>query len=417
MQGDRRQAALCGRDGISRNWMSAQRACVQLEQREEPSVQPRCQPIGTRFGSYVSFSGWTDSFSHHSSRTHTPRADIQPLDIPTHRLWANFRFLEEIQTNSNVLAFVRLTCSEIRKINITAKQQRNLTFKERKILKTLASNPSITIKPSDKGGNIVILDNDQYIAICNKILSNQQWYFISSKKTEKFNREFYRLMDESYAANLLTKSEYDFIRTALPRTPTFYALPKLHKDIRKPSGRPIISGNGSLTEKLSQYIDGHLRPYVLSIPSYVKDTMHLLQIIDSIHVPPKSLLMALDVEALYSSIPPDKGLACIRYVLSRDAHLSDGKRHFLIDALDFILHHNYFMFNSDFFLQVQGVAMGTSCAPSYPNLYLGEWESWLEQSISTRPHMDNVVIWHRYIDDILLVWDGTPDNLQTFVRK
>lgn len=231
-----------------------------------------------------------------------------------------------LNTNSNVLAFVKLTHNEIRKINITSKKQHNLSPKEREALKSLASNSTITIKPSDKGGNIVILDNDQYVAICNNILSNQQWYCkISSSKIEKFNKEFYKLMDESYVANLLTKSEYDYVRTTLPRIPTFYALPKLHKDMRQPSGMPIILGNGSITEKLSQFIDGHLQPYVLNLPSYVKDTMHLLQIIDGIHVPPKSLLVALDVEALYSSIPMIEGLLVFGMYCRRMATLVKGK--------------------------------------------------------------------------------------------
>lgn len=44
---------------------------------------------------------------------------------------------------------------------------------------------------------------------------------------------------------------------------------------------------------------------------------------------------------------------------------------FILQLLSFILTRNYFIFEDQHFLQSQGVAMGTSCTPSYANLYLG----------------------------------------------
>ncbi|CAH2324775.1 Hypothetical predicted protein, partial [Pelobates cultripes] len=41
------------------------------------------------------------------------------------------------------------------------------------------------------------------------------------------------------------------------------------------------------------------------------------------------------------------------------------------DLLKFILTHNFFLFQNKYYHQVQGTAMGTSCAPSYANLHLG----------------------------------------------
>lgn len=49
----------------------------------------------------------------------------------------------------------------------------NLNDAEIQALKQLSSNKMITIKPADNGGNIVLLNNVQYIAICNEILKNQ----------------------------------------------------------------------------------------------------------------------------------------------------------------------------------------------------------------------------------------------------
>lgn len=60
-----------------------------------------------------------------------------------------------LNTNSNVLAFVKLTGSEICKIKTSQYNYDNLSREEREAMRSLTDNSPITIKPSDKGGNIV----------------------------------------------------------------------------------------------------------------------------------------------------------------------------------------------------------------------------------------------------------------------
>lgn len=190
----------------------------------------------------------------------------------------------------------------------------NHSVPEYKTLQNISSNSTITIKPSDKGGNIVILDNEQYITMCMNIL-NKVWHApVTKSKIDKFEQEFYQLVVIAFQNNLISKNVWEFIRIPFPRTPTFYALPTLHKSMLHPSGRPIISGNGSLTQNLSKFIDSHLRPHMFNVPSYIRDTIHLVQNIDGLQVPSNAVLVAIDVEALYSSIPNDRGLACIQQV-------------------------------------------------------------------------------------------------------
>lgn len=71
--------------------------------------------------------------------------------------------------------------------------------------------------------------------------------------------------------------------------------------------------------------------------------------------------------------------------------------------LVFILTNNVFVFKCSHYLRVQGVAMGTGCAPSYGNLYLGAWERDLFSEDATSVDMSNVMTWHRYIDNVLMV--------------
>ena len=102
----------------------------------------------------------------------------------------------------------------------------------------------------------------------------------------------------------------------------FYHLVKTHKippTLLDPSGwiadnglpiRGIISGCGSPTERLARYVDYILQPGMKSLPSFLKDTIHTLQLIeetnDKISSGDISLegvgLVSLDLESMYTNM-------------------------------------------------------------------------------------------------------------------
>ena len=52
-------------------------------------------------------------------------------------------------------------------------RKKNLTNREYQALRDLYNNPDITIKPADKGGSIVIINIEDYLAEANRQLSSQ----------------------------------------------------------------------------------------------------------------------------------------------------------------------------------------------------------------------------------------------------
>ena len=56
--------------------------------------------------------------------------------------------------------------------------------------------------------------------------------------------------------------------------------------------------------------------------------------------------------------------------------------------------------------------MGTPMAPAAANLFMGKLETALFES-SPIPMTEE--FWRRFIDDILMLWTGTPDDLNTFL--
>ena len=76
-------------------------------------------------------------------------------------------------------------------------------------------------------------------------------------------------------------SVYDYLLNKDCRTPILYLLPKIHRGIAPPPGRPIIPAVGSHTEKIAQLWDHFLKPCAQKVTSYIRDTTHFLTLLES----------------------------------------------------------------------------------------------------------------------------------------
>lgn len=68
--------------------------------------------------------------------------------------------------NPNLGAFLAMTTQEIRRLKLKVPSQDTLSQMEEEALKTLTNQHQLTIKPSDNGGNIVVMNNSQYKTMC-----------------------------------------------------------------------------------------------------------------------------------------------------------------------------------------------------------------------------------------------------------
>ena len=66
------------------------------------------------------------------------------------------------------------------------------------------------------------------------------------------------------------------------------------------------------------------------------------------------------------------------------------------------------MFNEEYYLQLNGTAMGTKMAPSYANLFMRRFETQILERATNKP-----TVWWRYIDDVFTIWphcEGASNN-------
>ena len=76
----------------------------------------------------------------------------------------------------------------------------------------------------------------------------------------------------------------------------------------------ILSANGHPTEKISEFIDFHLRPFVENLPSHIKDTTDYLRKMENLAIPENTTLVTVDVTSLYTNIPHDDGITACRKI-------------------------------------------------------------------------------------------------------
>lgn len=67
----------------------------------------------------------------------------------------------------------------------------------------------------------------------------------------------------------------------------------------------------------------------------------------------------------------------------------------------------------EYFTQTKGIAMGAKYAPSIANLFLNHWEE--EQIYGVQ--RQNLKMYRRYIDDIMIIWKGTECELQALFKE
>lgn len=139
------------------------------------------------------------------------------------------------------------------------------------------------IKQADKGGALVLWDRAAYIEEGIKQLSDPNFYKpLDTDPTETHNNAINDLIDSFSKSGALTGDIAEALKTSSVRTPELYLLPKIHKKTHPTPGRPIVSGNGSPTEKISAFVDFIMKPYVPLIKSYVRDSSHVLEHLDQL---------------------------------------------------------------------------------------------------------------------------------------
>lgn len=110
-------------------------------------------------------------------------------------------------------------------------------------------------------------------------------------------------------------------------------------------------------------------------------------------------------------IPLDQyGLQVVHFFLCKDNSLHPSQISFILQCIDFMITHNYFTSMGQFNRRVRGTAMGARFVPRCANLFMNYWEQ--HHIWTNNPYRANLVQYSSYIDEILIIWDGSGLQLE-----
>ena len=266
------------------------------------------------------------------------------------------------------MAFLKITY--IKRYELSSLQVRkfrdNFNAMERVSISSLKKDKDIIIKTSDKGNNIVLLDNHNYLSEAYRQLNSQHYIKLDTFDFKDLRYGFNTYLRRMFNRGVLDEITFDYL---IKDNQNYYGqgymhiLPKIQRlnqsdiltiedngfNIDKiiPPGRPIISQIGTVTECIGRYVDYFLVPIVHNQHTYIKDTTDFIHKIESIKPPTDCWLCSFDISQMFTNCPINEILSAVRIAYDD-----------LIYLLKFVLENNIFEFNGQLFQQIIGAAIG-----------------------------------------------------------
>ena len=296
---------------------------------------------------------------------------------------------------------------------LTANNTRNLSHKQQEALNKMQHlRHVITIKPADKNLGVAIMNTEDYITQCMAHLTDHNTYRLATHyPIVNIKRELQRVID-AFKAQLDShhKQLYPFLRNGPrhPRTPQFYGIIK--KFTKLPPMRPIVSQTMSILSPTASFLDHVLQALAQSYPDYVHNSTTLSVTLQDLTVPDHAILVSIDVENLYPSIPQSQCLKSIYTEICNNPHLFTVDPNLIIQLLHVNINYNYFNFAHSTFQQIRGTAMGAAFSPTIANIFMS---TIMRAFLHTQ--VNKPLILTRYIDDIFLIWTKTEKELYSFL--
>lgn len=382
-------------------------------QRDEPSVGQRDAP---------SVDLWEERLVHNASS-----ATLDEQELSVLRKGLNYAVCPRSVPKSDLIASVEsaiVSCTNEEKAFVRRKAaaalekarvpQPNLTSEENEALKRLREREDVIILPADKGKATVILDRAEYQRKLRSLLDDGPYRPAQRDPGPKLRRDLRSVLVRAVDEGRLTRAEHIRLCPTHFQTPHIFGLPKVHK-----AGlplRPIVSLRDSVLAPISRVLAAVMKPFV-HCDSYIRDSEDLVQNLRSRGLTGGEFA-SLDVESLFTNVPVSETLDIFERLLREDSTLRH--RTFLsveeiLDLSRLVLTTCYFKHFDGFFVQTDGVAMGSSLGPVAANVFMAHFENMaLRESLHAGFYAPSM--WLRYVDDVLIYWTHTEVDLLNFVR-
>jgi hypothetical protein len=264
---------------------------------------------------------------------------------------------EEIRTESSRIL------KRVRKID------NNLTTQERQAIRDLNDDEYIIILPADKGNATVVMKLEDYKMKILDLLDPTIYKKIPRDPTTRILRHANSLIKSSS----LDKNTKLKLHKSEALSPRLYGVPKIHKN--NVPLRPIVNTIGSPTYNIAKYLTTLLKPHIGKTSSYIKDSTHFIEKIKDLQLERDDLLVSFDVVSLFTNVPIKEVLQHIDSLFPKD----------IVSLYEMCLCESYFLWNGEYYEQLDGVAMGSPLSPVVADYYMEIFEKMALDNTISKP--------------------------------
>ena len=225
---------------------------------------------------------------------------------------------------------------------------------------------------------------------------------LRSDPTEQTEKQINGLLKSMRDQNIIQSNLHDQLHSCGTTAPRLYGLPKIHK-----TGipmRPILDMINSPFHSTAKWLAQLLKPILQQLTTYtLKDSFQLAERLKDVSLIGKKML-SLDVNSLFTNVPLLETVDYICKVI-KDKQFEIGIPILSLKQLLLRCTMNaQFLFNGDYYRQIDGVAMGSPLGPILADFFMTKLEhDSLKSTLSTFDY------YFRYVDDTLIICDMKTD--------
>ena len=165
--------------------------------------------------------------------------------------------------------------------------------------------------------------------------------------------------------------------------------------------RPIFSSRGSVTCRVAKELARILTPSSGKSSNHINSYQDFVEHIKNITLGIGECITCYDVTALLASVPVEPTIEFIKHRLEQDRELQQVTimlvQH-ILQLLGFCVHNTYFIFQGQFYEQIEGAAMRSPVSPTVANLYMETFES-----RSIRTPKNPATFWKRNVNNTIVI--------------
>lgn len=268
----------------------------------------------------------------------------------------------------------------------------------------------LLVKLTDKNLGLAVFPVSWYDTLMLQMLADSTVYeHVTNIPVQKLVTE---LLEAVPSWRLPANMAKYLVRKVKLAVPEFHAIPKVHKTPW--ALRPIVPSHSWVTTSTSEVLDHLMQPLLEHFPWIVESSKAVIHQIEKVRVESMQpvWIMTGDVTSFYTNIPPKHCASVLAGAWKLYESTSSITSSTIRKMVEFVMNNNFLQYQGQTFRQRSGLAMGTSCAPVLANIYAAYFER-----KARVVHREGVLLYVRYIDDILCLFQGTEEEARTFTQE